>query len=273
MYNENIDIKESQKYYVAKSNVLIQKSRFTMTVKQNRLMLYLISKIRPNDTGNEVYNISLRDFSKVCNIALDSGKNYEDAKKAIKELADKSVWVLQDDGNEVLLRWLNRVRLNKKTGCFEISFHCDMLPYLYDLKEKYTLYCLDNVLTMNSKYGIRLYELLKSKQYLGNEIIFSLNELRNRLDVLGYKRYQDFRRYVLDIAIYDINECSDLKISYRAQKSNESNSVDTVIFTIEEQSSMDLKIRMKRKQSKLDIEQKRIKTEKMKEIKNIISNI
>lgn len=246
-----IPIPEQRTFYVAKSNELIQESRYAMTVQQNKIMLYLISKIRPMDAGNEVYQVSIREFCQVCNITQDSGKNYNDAKKAIKALADKSIWVKQEDGNEVLLRWLNCVKLNHTTHCFEITFHPDMLPYLYDLQSRYTRYCLDNVLTMQSKYGIRLYELLKSYQYLQKEINFSLEELRQKLDVSGYKRYPDFRRFVLDKAIEDINECSDITVGYTAYASSRKRKNDYVAFTVAEPNGLDGKVRAIRKKRKL----------------------
>ncbi len=251
-----LTIHEQQTFFVAKSNELIQKSRYSMTVQQNRVMLYLISKIRPNDFGDEVYQISVREFCKVCNLDYNSGKNYADAKRAIKAIADKSVWVQQENGDDVLLRWLNRVRLNRETGCFEITFHQDMLPFLYDLQTRYTRYSLDNVLTMKSKYGIRLYELLKSYQYLGKEITFTVDELRHRLDAEKYTRYPDFRRYVLEKAIDDINECSDIQIGYIPVKSHGKRATDTIIFSIKEPSYTSSKMRKQRKYNKLNEEKK-----------------
>ena len=246
-----IRIPDQQTYFVAKSNELIQQSRYSMTVQQNKIMLYLISKIKPMDIGDEVYSVSVRDFCKVCNIDYNSGKNYEDAKKAIKAIADKSVWVRQADGSEVLLRWLNRVKLNRETNGFEITFHEDMLPYLYDLQSRYTRYCFDNVLTMKSKYGIRLYELLKSYQFSNNEISFTVEELKKRLDAEGYKRYPDFRRFVLEKAIEDINECSDIAVSYTPCSSSNKRGTNYITFTIKEPDCLEDKLRETRKKRKL----------------------
>lgn len=225
-----------------------------MTVQQNRIMLYLISKIHPNDFGNEIYSISIREFCKVCNIDFDSGKNHADAKRALKAVADKSVWVTQENGDEILLRWLNRVKLNRETNCFEVSFHEDMLPYLYDLQTRYTRYCLDNVLTMKSKYGIRLYELLKSYQFMKEQITFTVDELKKRLDADKYTRYPDFRRYVLEKAVEDINECSDLEVSYTPVKALNKRGIDHIIFSIRQplfRESYERKARKARKLTKV----------------------
>lgn len=249
-WNNVIPIPDQQNFFVAKSNDLIQQSRFSMTVQESKIILFLISKIKPMDVGNEVYSISVREFNKVCNIDYNSGKNYADAKKALKAIADKSIWVRQPDGDEILLRWLNHVRLNKETNCFDITFHEDMLPYLYDLQTRYTRYCLNNVLTMKSKYGIRLYELLKSYQFR-KEASFSVDELRKRLDAEKYERYPDFRRFVLEKAIEDINECSDISVSYTPYSSGNRRGIDYITFTVKEPSYPEGKMRESRKSKKL----------------------
>lgn len=248
---EIIAIPRQQTYVVAKGNDLIQKSRDAMTVQQNKIMLFLISKIRPGDTGHETYTVSISEFCKVCNIDYDSGKNHSDAKRALKTLADKSIWLQLDDNTEVLVRWLNRVRLDKVRNTFDISFHEDMLPFLYDLKERYTTYSLEYVLTMRSKYGIRLYELLKSYQHLGKEISFTLEEFKQRLDVRDYDRYPDLRRRVIEPAINDINECSDMQVDYYPYNATNGRSVEYITFVMREPDSLDEHIRKIRRRREL----------------------
>lgn len=220
-------IAQQQEYMVVKSNDIIQKSRYTMSLQQNKLLLYLISKIKPMDEPGESYEFSIGEFCKLCNIA-DAGTNYECVKAAVKALADKSLWVKKPNGKEVLMRWINEAETDERTQHIRITFHKSVQPYLYDLQQYYTQYALDNVLTMKSQYGIRLYELLKSYQYMKREIEFAVDELKTKLDANKYERYPDFRRYVLDAAILDINACSDLCVEYEARK--EGRSVDRIAF-------------------------------------------
>lgn len=260
-----ITISKQQSFFVAKANDLIQQSRFSLTMQQNKIMLFLISKIRPQDIGDEMYSISIREFCRVCNIECDSGKNYSDVKAALKTLADKSVWV-KIDGVDTLLRWLNRLRVNRETNMIELSFHPDMIPFLYDLRERYTCYSLENVLTMRSKYGIRLYELLKSYEYLDKEISFSLEELKQRIDA-PYKRYPDFRRYVLEPAIEDINNCSDIDVGYIPYQSAHSRSIDMIIFRISQPRTFDAIMRSRKKSRALSATAKENAKKKRKEQK------
>ena len=46
---------DARKHLVIKANDLIQKSRFSLTLQQQKIVLYLISQIHPNDTELLVY--------------------------------------------------------------------------------------------------------------------------------------------------------------------------------------------------------------------------
>ena len=242
---------KQQSYFVVKSNKIIQKSRFSMSVQQQKVMLYLISKIRPQDDETRYYQITIRDFCKVCNIDYDNGQNYINVKKAIKEIADKSMWLTLPSGREVLLRWLNRVEIDKAGGVINVSFHEDMMPFLLDLQEKYTQYSLELVLPMKSKYGIRLYELLKSYSFMDKNITFTIDELKTRMDCDKYKRFPDFRRYALEKAVEDINTFSDLSVSYSLRKSEGSRSYTKITFRIDEAEGIDNIVRRMRRNKEL----------------------
>ena len=101
-------MKQEQKYLelrnntVIKANELIQKSRFSLSLQQQKVVLYLISQITPFDEDFKLYEFSIVEFCKVCGIDYDSGKNYADLKAAIKEIADKSVWIKTEDDEETL---------------------------------------------------------------------------------------------------------------------------------------------------------------------------
>lgn len=85
------------------------------------------------------------------------------------------------------------------------------MPYLLELKKNYTKYQLQNIIPMKSKYGIRLYELLKSYLNLG-KVRFSIEELKIRLDSTNYTNLKDFKRRVLEPALKDIEVYSDLTV-------------------------------------------------------------
>jgi len=204
-------------YKVVKSNEIIQKSRFQLNAQEQKIILYMISKIKPNDGDFIIQDFRILEFCKVCGIENDSGSNYKTVKDTIKALADKSLWIVQDNGTEVLVRWINKAWVNKKSGTIKLRLDDDMKPYLLQLSAKFTQYELLYALAMPSQYSIRLYEILKSYEWK-QLVIFDIDDLKRMLSAENYARFPDFKRYVLDIAMRDINDLSDLTAKFEIIK-------------------------------------------------------
>lgn len=202
---------------VVKANDLIQKSRFNMTLQQQKMVLFLISQVTPFDEDFKVYEFSTQEFCSVCGIDTTSGKHYKAIKQCIKDIADVSVWVKTNTGEETLLRWIEKPYINSQTGRIKVRLDEDMKPFLLQLKENFTKYELIYTLCFKSKYTIRLYELIKSLHFNDLEEYrrtFTVDELRIALGGETYKEYRDFKRRVLDVAVKEINEYSDKTLSY-----------------------------------------------------------
>lgn len=202
---------------VRKANELIQKSRFSLSLQQQKIILYLISKIHPTDTEFHEYKFEIKAFCEACGIDSDGGTVYSEIKEAIKNIADKSLWVKMPDGRETLLRWIEKASLETGTGILTIRLDNDMKPYLLQLNKNYTTCDLIYTLTFKSKYSVRLYELIKSIHYDESQPYsktYSVDELKKLLGAETHKTYSHFKQKALDPAVTEINGISDKTISY-----------------------------------------------------------
>ena len=206
-----------REYKIVKSNDIIQKARFQLSTQEQKIILYLISKIKPTDKEFESYSFSIVEFCNICGINLDSGANYSNLKSTIKSLADKSLWVKLEKNKQTLVRWINKASILENTGIVEIRLDDDMKPYLLELKYNFTQYELLYTLAMKSQYSIRLYEILKSYEFK-KTIIYEIENLKQILLAENYKLFGDFKRRVIDIAITEINNLSDISITYELIK-------------------------------------------------------
>lgn len=223
------ELNQKREQLVVKSNDLIQKSRFDLSILEQKIVLNLIQLIKPTDTAFQTYEFSVQDFCKLCNIDYKNGGNYIMIKDTIRKLSDKSFWIKQGK-TQSLCRWINKARIQEDSGIIEIRLDDDLLPYLIELKNNYTMYSLINVLGMQSKYSPRIYELAKSNEYKKNFII-NLQELKEMISAEHYINYTDFKRYVLDTAIKEINAVTDINLTYEPIK--EGRKVTKIEFTTE----------------------------------------
>jgi len=186
-------------------------------MQEQKIVLYLVSKIMPGDEDFKYYEMSVRDFCKVCELDSENGGNYKHIKQTLKNLRDKSVWVKDDSGKERLYAWIDTVTMDENDGKVLIRLSHTMKPYLLQLKEHFTRYSLYYVLAMKSQYSIKVYELLKSYEYKGI-CEFDLDDLRVRLNAEKYPNHHDFMRRVINTAITEINGNTDIEVSYTLEK-------------------------------------------------------
>jgi plasmid replication initiation protein len=89
-----------------------------------------------------------------------------------------------------------------------------------ELEEQLSRYDVREVANLTNAHTIRLYELLNTLYRKSETPRVSIEDLRNKLGILEheYKRMFDFKRQVLDYSIEQINEHTDLKVSYTQHK-------------------------------------------------------
>jgi len=206
-------IDKQREMRVVKSNDLIRKGRFNLSVVEQRIVLYMITKIKPADVQLDSLSFDIKEFCEVCGIKYQ--QNLSQLKEVIKELADKSMWVNLPNGKKTLIRWIEKPYLDlaSGTGVIEMRLDRDLAPYLLNLKSNFTEYQLISVLALRSKYSIKLYELLKSYSFMGRYEI-KIEDLKEYLLIEDqYKETKYFNKYVISRAIEEINEYTDIEVS------------------------------------------------------------
>lgn len=229
-------LSDVRNYKVVKSNDLIQKTRFALSLQEQKIILYLISKIKPGADNFSTTDFSIMEFCQVCGIYEESGKNYKDIKDAIKALVDQSIWITLDNGKETILRWIDKPIIDRQAGTMQIKFDDLLKPYLLQLHENFTQFELLYTLAMKSQYSIRLYEILRSYEFK-HEIVFAIDELKELLYATCYTRYPDFRRNVMDIAMKEIEALSDINVTYEIIK--EGRKYAKILFSISLKHNLD----------------------------------
>lgn len=226
-------VKDERMKIVRKSNKLIRQFKADMNSPQFKITLYLISKAYTLDNDLE-YIFDIQDFCRCCGLDYDNGNNYRRLKQEIRKLSNKSEWVevFGDPDTEVLVRLVSKAWFSARSGKVKIRLDEDIKPYILALRERweekgelYTSFALLYTLPMRSLYSIRLYELLKSwadaPQSEEDGRYWLIDDLQKLLGS-HYDKFADFRRYVIETALREINEYSDIVAKYEPIKEGRS---------------------------------------------------
>ena len=230
MQQKEIDYQRS--LTVVKSNEMIRQGRFDLTLVEQRIVLYIVSKIKPGDTEFRTVSMSIKEFCAVTGIAYQ--QNLSQLKDNVKELADKSIW-FQRPGTKTktLIRWIEKPELEEDSDIIRIRLDSDLMPYLLQLRSNFTEYQLLNILALRSRHSVLLYELLKSYLHIGYYEI-SLEQLRDYLRLTdGYEETKYFNRDVVVPAVSEINEYTDIEVECQYLKKGKF--ISGYGFTITEQ--------------------------------------
>lgn len=223
--------KERSYGLVVKDNDLIRKlntkgNKFTLL--ELKSFAYICSKIE-KDSADEQYKLSydfeINEFCRICGMCDKNehvnGKSYQIMKATLKKLSDRSCWIRKaDNSGEILFRLIDTPETFDKKGILRITIHSTAKPYLFDLKNKFTIYGLINVLQLSSSHTFRIYEFLKSYAYQKN-INVSLDEFRLALNIEEdkiYQNYPELNRKIIKPGIEEINKKTDLQISYKPKR-------------------------------------------------------
>lgn len=216
-YDRKLEIVQQRSYSVVKSNEIVQKARYDLNITELKLLAFIISKIKPTDTELQEYQFPVKDFCQVCGLDYSSGWNYNHIKTTLKGLRDKSFWLMDEKGHEVLVGWLQKARINKGSGVITVKLDEDMQKYVVGLFDNYTQYELLSTLPMKSAYSFRMYELLKSYAFTKAHT-FNTDDLKKKLGAEHYTNFKDFRIYVIEKAVKEINKYTDIEVSWEPVK-------------------------------------------------------
>ena len=248
-YDVKIDIDKQRSYQVVKANEIIQKARYDLNIQELKALAYIFSKIKPNDTQLQEYSFSIKEYCQVCGIDYKNGGNYQYIKGSIKALRDKSFWILDEKGNEVLIGWLQKVRISKGSGRITVRLDDDLQKYVLGLFDNYTQYELLSTLPMKSNYSFRIYELLKSYAFTKKHT-FDIEDLKKKLAAETYTNFKDFRRKVIEVAVKEINLYTDIEVSW--EPITKGRKVVQIIFNIKQHDTWGRYLSMRRAQDQIE---------------------
>ena len=160
------------------------------------------------------------------------GSEYKAVREGAEGLTRSSIQMENDEGEWRSYNFISYAEGKKGEDLIKIEFSDKMRPFFFDLKANYTSYSLIHVANLKHTYSIRIYELCKQYHPKIAEREIKIDRLRLLLTISDkkYANASAFRKRVLDPSVKEINEHSDIHLSYEMKKKGRK--YDSVTFTI-----------------------------------------
>ncbi|MEQ1717213.1 MAG: replication initiation protein [Hyphomicrobium sp.] len=220
---------------------------YRLSIWAQRFFLLLISKVKDTDADDCVYWLSISELASV----IDVDQNvYREVFAIVQELA--STWVTVDSLDEPTRPVRVGLVVNRMDakgmrvdgdrtylgGTVAVGIHKELLPYVKRARARFTSVELQYAFRLLSTYSQRMYDILKTQEFHGHDVEWTIEDVRRMLSMGDSEmaRYPDFRRFVIERAIKDINARTDITVKYKPRKTG--NRVTHLKFRIASKKSM-----------------------------------
>lgn len=222
----------SNNQLVIKDNILVEAS-YSLELVEQRILLLSIITARENNQKIELgkpLTIHANKYAEVFNV--DKKSAYDVLKSGADGLIGKS-FRYYENNKLSKSNWVDTVAYVENGGFIEIKFTSKVVAFISELERRFTSYDISQVAHLKNRYAIRLYESLIQYRSTG-KLSISLKNLRLRLGVADDEYYQMsmFKKRVLDLAVTQINQHTDITAKYDQVKTGRQ--ITGFIFTFKQ---------------------------------------
>ena len=188
----------------------------SMDLREAKLLRLLIMQINMKDSKLMEYKADIKDVADC--LGVDDSNLYRDVQKICKSLTSRQLGIKSDDPKQQwkFYPWMSMAEYDGE-GTLTLGLNEKIRPFVIELNELFTQYEMIDILTINSFYALRIYELLKKEftkcRKEKHVFEFTIQELREITDTEDkFKQIGHFRDKVINIAEREINEKTDIYI-------------------------------------------------------------
>jgi len=212
---------------VVKSNKLVQALQ-SLTLAEARLIQLAIIDARETGKGltpEAPLELNAKRYSDAFKTSQDAA--YLILAEAEDNLFKRQFTIVNEDGSFTKSRWIQDANYKRGEGRILLTLTrvlIEQVTKIDGFETYFTSYHLKQTANFKSIYAVRLYELIKQWKSVQSTPLFDLKKFREQLGVSvnEYSRIEAFKRRVLDVALQQINEFSDIQVEYQQHKKGRS---------------------------------------------------
>lgn len=204
-------------------------ARYNLSTRENDILDILFSKIESDNILD--YRITTSELLKYYK---DSSNVYRNLKESVHSLMGKT-FMLYREGDLTEYAWISYARYHsgkkREEGYIDLQISPKLKELILEAKQG-IFYKPSESIALTGKYSKQLYYHLCSKSKL-KKYTDTISDLNSRLN--SDYEYKDFKRRILKPALEEINEKTDLNITYTENKNklkSGQQSVGSITFNI-----------------------------------------
>lgn len=206
-----------------------------LTLSELRLMQLAIVDFRSKSEFDEkaIVEIHANTYAETFNVSRQTA--HEIILQAEKTLFQRQFTYINDEGKTVKSRWIGHVEYSDNSIKIGLSVPViDAISRIDGKETPFTRYHIEQTHTLTSRYSLRLYELVIQYLKIGKTPVFELKKFRFQLGLLPteYEKMSNFKKKVLDLAVNEISEKTNITVSYEQKKQGKV--IVGFIFTVNE---------------------------------------
>ncbi|AWK15553.1 replication initiation protein (plasmid) [Candidatus Fukatsuia symbiotica] len=210
---------------VVQSNSIVD-GVYKITLDEARLINLAISKIKKNDSLGSPVRITHSEFSNTWGIRDNNLKRR--LSDIGDELIQRTIDTISTDkytGRKIKTRrtWISKIEYNMDDieQYIEITFSPDIEKFIYQLKNNFTMFEIENVSNFTSPYSFRvyawIYKYINFSSNIKDGLHFTdqitIDDFKEMIGISNsYEKYKYLKSGVIEKTIKEINKYSDLSV-------------------------------------------------------------
>lgn len=223
-----------------KKNVIMQSNRIVrakqhFTSREKKLFIQLILNIKPSDEVLE-YEINGDVFANLIGITMKHRR--DEIKRLMEGFQGKTCTIEELDGSWKIYSICPNSEYDSRTNTIRLELNNRLRDDFIGLQKNFTAYYLEDILSLQGTYSARVYEILlelrdyKTLKWEGTHLISDLRDMLLGEKSKKYPRDRDFIPRAIESSINEINEKTQLNVSF--EKIKEGRSYKKIMFSVRE---------------------------------------
>lgn len=223
-----------ERYIVAKSKSLVWAKFQDYSPGELKILDTYLSRIDPRKPDSSLVTFTKKEYADL--MGLDSDIRTEQLKTYTGGLLSNVVTIDLPEKGYVQYPLFSEAKCYRDDKSGQVTIEVDCNPKLkaafFDIaRNGYVRYQLKNIISLKSQYSVRLYPKLKDRPFGWTVQVTELREMLGAT-AASYDVFKDFNKHVLQKAVKEINEITDINVT--TENVRKGRSVVAIRFKVEE---------------------------------------